>query len=82
MQNKTNKNQKLEALITEIQELLYELKNDQTIMQNELSKHHKVTMHKLKKLKEFNEITDMTNQIIEKRLSKIEQSLKKGKYTY
>ena len=26
MQNKTNKNQKLEALITEIQELLYELK--------------------------------------------------------
>ena len=31
MQNKTNKNQKLEALITEIQELLYELKNDQTI---------------------------------------------------
>ena len=44
MQNKTNKNQKLEALITEIQELLYELKNDQTIMQNELSKNLKNSM--------------------------------------
>ena len=75
MQNKTNKNQKLEALITEIQELLYELKNDQTIMQNELSKHHKVTMHKLQKLKEFNEITDMTNQIFERRLYAIENKL-------
>ena len=82
MSAKDNSKESLESLIAAIQELLYELKNDQTIMQNELSKHHKVTMHKLQKLKEFNEITDMTNQIFEKRLSKIEQSLKKGKYTY
>lgn len=82
MQNKTNKNQKLEALITEIQELLYELKNDQIMMQNELKKHHKATMHKLQKIKDFNEIADMTNQIFEKRLSNIEQVLKERKNTY
>lgn len=81
MQNKNRKNQRLEALITEIQELLYELKNDQIIMQNEFKKHHKVTMQKLQKIKDFNEITDMTNQIFEKRLSNIEKTLKERKNT-
>lgn len=74
-----NEKQDLETLITAIQELLYELKNEQDTMLNKMEKHHKSTMRQLQKIREFNQIADMTNQIFEKRLSSIEQTLKLGK---
>lgn len=79
---KINKNQSLESLIAAIQELLYELKNEQDDILTKLDKHHKATMQQLNVLREFDQIADMTNQIFEKRLSSIEQTLKERKKTY
>lgn len=76
MPNKVQKNEELTSLIAQIQELLNDLKNGQNNLENNLNKHHSVTMRKLQKLKEFNEISDMTNQIFEKRISNIEKILK------
>lgn len=67
----------LKSLIAEIKELLNEIKNEQTNMSKEMEKHHKVTMRKLEKLREFDEIVDMTNTVFEKRLCDIEKSLSK-----
>ena len=64
------------ALIDRIYDYVY-LKNEQTNMKKEMEKHHKVTMRKLDKLREFDEIADMTNTVFEKRFSNIEQSLLK-----
>lgn len=77
-----NDKQKLDTLIAEIQELLYELKNEQNNMLNKMEKHHKETMKQLQKIRQFNQIADMTNQIFEKRLSNIEQALKQNKKIY
>ena len=82
MPRKTNENQSLESLIAAIQELLYELKNEQDDILTKLDKHHKATMQQLHVLREFDQIADMTNQIFEKRLSSIEQTLKERKKTY
>ena len=71
------KNENLESLIAEIQALLNEIKNEQTKMVKEMERHHKVTMRKLEKLREFDEIADMTNTVFERRLSNIEQMLSK-----
>lgn len=79
---KTNENQSLESLIAAIQELLYELKNEQKDILTKLDKHHKATMHQLHALREFDQISDMTNQIFERRLSSIEQTLKERKKIY
>ena len=79
---KTNENQSLESLIAAIQELLYELKNEQNDILTKLDKHHKATMQQLHVLREFAQISDMTNQIFEKRLSSIEQTLKERKKIY
>ena len=79
---KTNENQSLESLIAAIQELLYELKNEQDDILTKLDKHHKATMQQLHVLREFDRISDMTNQIFERRLSSIEQTLKERKKTY
>ena len=82
MPMKANENQSLESLIAAIQELLYELKNEQDDILTKLDKHHKATMQQLHVLREFDQISDMTNQILERRLSSIEQTLKERKKTY
>lgn len=68
----------LKSLIAEIQELANEIKNEQKNIKVELEKNHKVTMKKLNKLREFDEIADMTNTVFEKRFSNIEQLLTKA----
>lgn len=77
MTKKVDEKETLESLITEIQELLNEIKNEQTNMAKEMERHHKVTMRKLDKLREYDEIADMTNVVFEKRLTNIEQALMK-----
>lgn len=73
MQN--NANLTLKQLITEIEGILNEIKNEQTKISNNVEKNHKINMQKFSKLIEFNEICDMTNQIFERRLSAIEGKL-------
>jgi hypothetical protein len=73
MQN--NANLTLKQLITEINELLNEIKNEEMNISNIVEKNHKVNMQKFSKIIEFNEICDMTNQVFEKRLSAIETKL-------
>ncbi len=77
MPKKVDEKETLESLIAEIQELLNEVKNQQTNMAKEMERHHKVTMRKLDKLREFDEIADMTNTVFERRFSNIEQALTK-----
>ena len=73
MQN--NADLTLKQLITEINVLLNELKNEQLEITKNIEKNHKVNMQKFSKLIEFNEICDMTNQVFERRLSAIETKL-------
>lgn len=73
MQN--NADLTLKQLITEINVLLNELKNEQIEITKNIKKNHKVNMQKFSKLIEFNEICDMTNQVFERRLSAIESKL-------
>ncbi len=77
MPKKVDEKETLESLIAEIQELLNEIKDEQKNMSKEMERHHKVTMRKLDKLREFDEIADMTNTVFEKRFSNIEQALTK-----
>lgn len=65
----------LETLISQINELLKEIKNEQKNMHQTLEKSHKVNMQKFSKLLEYNKICDMTNTLFEKRLSSIEKLL-------
>lgn len=65
----------LEALIAQINELLNEIKNEQKNMQMKIDTNHKVNMQKFAKLLEYNEISDMTNTIFERRLASIEKLL-------
>lgn len=65
----------LEALITQINELLIEIKNEQKNMQRTFENNHKVNMQKFSKLIEYNKILDMTNTVFEKRISSIEKLL-------
>ena len=77
MSKKLDEKETLEGLIEEVKELLNEVKNEQTNVKQEMERHHKVTMRKLDKLREFEEIADMTNVVFEKRFSNIEQALVK-----
>lgn len=61
--------------IEEINELLNELKNEQVNLSEQTQKNFKVIMQKLMKMQEYNEISDMTNQVFELRLSNIEDFL-------
>lgn len=61
--------------IEEINELLNELKNEQVNLSEQTQKNFKVIMQKLMKMQEYNEISDMTNQVFEMRLSNIEDFL-------
>ena len=65
----------LEALITQVKELLNEIKNEQINMKQTLQNNHKVNMQKFSKIMEYNKINDMTNTLFEKRLSSIEKLL-------
>ncbi len=77
MSKKVDEKQTLEELIEEVKELLNEVRNEQANAKQEMERHHKVTMRKLDKLREFEEIADMTNIVFEKRFSNIEQALVK-----
>lgn len=77
MSKKVDEKETLEALISEVKELLNEVRNEQVSNKQEMVRHHKVTMRKLDKLREFEEIADMTNIVFEKRFSNIEQALVK-----
>ena len=61
--------------IEEIYVLLNELKNEQENLSEQTQKNFKVIMKKLMKMQEYNEISDMTNQVFEMRLSNIEDFL-------
>lgn len=61
--------------IEEIKELLNELKEEQEVLSEQTQKNFKVIMQKLMKMQEYNEISDMTNQVFEMRLSNIEDFL-------
>lgn len=61
--------------IEEIKILLNELKNEQENLSEKTQKNFKIIMQKLMKIQEYNEISDMTNQVFELRLSNIEDFL-------
>ena len=64
-----------EDFIEEVAELLKEIKEEQSEMNQKVEHYHKINMQKFAKLREFNEICDMTNQVFERRISNIEQKL-------
>lgn len=72
---KENQNPLTNNQIEEIIELLNELKNEQQNLSEQTQKNFKVIMQKLMKMQEYNEISDMTNQVFEMRLSNIEDFL-------
>lgn len=75
MSKNESEKETLEALITQINELLNEIKNEQKNMEKTMANNHKVNMQKFAKLLEFNQISDMTNVVFEKRISSIEKLL-------
>lgn len=61
--------------IEEIKVLLNEVKQEQEGLSEQTQKNFKVIMQKLMKMQEYNEISDMTDQVFEMRLSNIEDFL-------
>lgn len=61
--------------IEEIKVLLNIVKEEQEGLSEQTQKNFKVIMQKLMKMQEYNEISDMTNQVFEMRLSNIEDFL-------
>ena len=61
--------------IEEINVVLNEIKDGQELLSNQSQKNFKEIMKKLMKMQEYNEISDMTNQVFEMRLSNIEDFL-------
>ena len=68
-------NPKANNQIEEINVVLNELKDGQELFSNQSQKTFKEIMKKLMKMQEYNEISDMTNQVFEMRLSNIEDFL-------
>ena len=68
-------NPKANNQIEEINVVLNELKDGQVLLSNQSQKNFKEIMKKLMKMQEYNEISDMTNQVFEMRLSNIEDFL-------
>lgn len=66
-----------EKFIKEVEELLIQIIEEQEKQGKLLEKHHKVSMKNFSKLREYNEIADMTNQVFEKRITHIEEILSK-----
>ena len=75
MSKNDSEKETLEALIAQINELLYEIKEEQQNLQRTMENNHKVNMQKFSRILEFNEICDMTNSIFEKRISSIDKLL-------
>ena len=74
MENFTQK-----TLDEKIEEMYVVLKSIQMRQEEELKiiqKNHATNMKKISKLQEFNQISDMTNQIFELRIAGIEQGIK------
>lgn len=69
-------NKALEEQIVELNKVLKELQYNQTEEIILLQKNHATNMKKLDKLQEYNKISDMTNQLFEKRLSGLENAIK------
>ena len=65
----------LETLITQVNELLDEVRKEQKNMGKVIEENHKINMQKIAKLIEYNEILDMTNTVFERRLASIEELL-------
>lgn len=65
----------LKQVIEEINGVLNEIKNEQVNQRKMLEQNHKVNMQKFSKLLEYDEISDMTNRVFEKRISSIEKLL-------
>ena len=65
----------LEAIISEINEIVNEIKEEQKNEQKMIEEKHKVNMQKFAKLIEFTKIQDMTNQVFERRIATIEAIL-------
>ena len=61
--------------IEEINVVLNEIKDGQELLSNQSQKNFKEIMKKLMKMQEYNEISDMTNQVFKMRLSNIEDFL-------
>lgn len=61
--------------IEEIKALLNTVKEEQESLSEQTQNNFKVIMQKLMKMQEYNEISDMTNQVFEMRLSNIEDFL-------
>ena len=76
MHTSNSTNLTLEKQIEEMNETLKELQYNQTEELILLQKNHATYMKKLNKIQEYNKISDMTNQVFERRLSGIEQALK------
>lgn len=75
MSKNDSEKETLEALITQINGLLTEIKHEQKNMQKQMIDNHKVNMQKFAKLIEYNKIADMTNTVFEKRIASIERLL-------
>ena len=71
MQENIAKGNQFEEIIV----LLNELKNEQEKLSEKTQKNFEVIFKKLMKIREYNEISDMTNQVFEMRLSNIEDFL-------
>lgn len=73
--SKSREPETLQEVIAQINEVLDEIKNEQINQRKMLGENHKVNMRKFSKLLEYNEISDMTNQVFEKRIASIEKLL-------
>lgn len=65
----------LETLISQINELLNGIKEEQIKLKKDVANNHKTNMQKFSKLIEYTKIADMTNTVFEQRISSIEKLL-------
>lgn len=65
--------------IIKIKEIVDELTYRQGIILKVIQNNHKITMQKLEKLQEYNEIEDMVNQVFEKRIKRNRRQFTKSR---
>lgn len=70
-----NSSLNIETEITKIKEIVEEIAYRQAVILKVIQNNHKITMIKLEKLQEYNEIEDMVNQVFESRITNIEEFL-------
>lgn len=75
MSNVKQEDAELRETIIQINEVLNEIRNEQMNVRKMVEENHKVNMRKFSKLLEYDKISDMTNQVFEKRISSIEKLL-------